>query len=171
MSEAAPLILTALMERAAFLRFDRLRKLHFPAERNFIPAHITLFHHLPGPRLRQIEMDLADEARHETRAAARAVRVQMLGRGVAFALDAPQVGEFRWRLAQRWANDLVPQDRQGWRPHVTVQNKADPAEAKALHAELSEGFSPFTFDIEGVSLWWYRGGPWEKVRDVRFPRS
>ena len=42
-----PLIVTALLDEAAQQRFDRLRRSHFPPERNHLDAHLTLFHRLP----------------------------------------------------------------------------------------------------------------------------
>jgi len=44
---------------------------------------------------------------------------------------------------------------------VTVQNKVEPAEAKALLAKLSAGFLSRPVKIAGLASWWYRGGPWE----------
>jgi len=58
---------------------------------------------------------------------------------------------------------LVPQDRAGWRPHVTIQNKVEPAEAKALLAELTPGFEARALKVAGLASWWYRGGPWEAL--------
>lgn len=43
-----PLILTLAMDPDTFARFDGLRRRHFPEALNRIPAHATLFHHLPG---------------------------------------------------------------------------------------------------------------------------
>ncbi|MBV7256844.1 2'-5' RNA ligase family protein [Pacificimonas sp. WHA3] len=169
MTDAVPLILTALMERSAFARFDALRRAHFPPERNLLGAHITMFHHLPGPQSAEIVRELKDAARHETRMAARASRLHFMGRGSSIIVDSEALSEFRARLAANWAPLLVPQDSQGWRPHVTVQNKGEGKAAKALYNRLSDEFTPWPFIIEGVSLWWYRGGPWEKLRDIRFP--
>jgi hypothetical protein len=50
---------------------------------------------------------------------------------------------------------------------VTVQNNVDPKNARELLTALSEAFAPFQVQGIGLDLWWYRGGPWEKVR--RFP--
>jgi hypothetical protein len=47
-TQTRPLILTLKMDRESFSRFEGLRQAHFPPHRNFIPAHLTLFHHLPG---------------------------------------------------------------------------------------------------------------------------
>ncbi|MBW1279601.1 2'-5' RNA ligase family protein, partial [Escherichia coli] len=63
-------------------------------------------------------------------------------------------------LARSFAAVLTAQDRQGWRPHVTVQNKVTPETARALHADLAFGFTPFRFTAPGLLLWRYLGGPW-----------
>ena len=43
-----PLILTLALDGATFAPLDALRRPHFPPERNLVPAHLTLFHALPG---------------------------------------------------------------------------------------------------------------------------
>ncbi|RYG16668.1 MAG: 2'-5' RNA ligase family protein, partial [Caulobacteraceae bacterium] len=48
MSEHAPLIVTAALDDGAFDWFEDLRQSHFPRHRNQVPAHLTLFHALPG---------------------------------------------------------------------------------------------------------------------------
>ena len=58
---------------------------------------------------------------------------------------------------------LTPQDAAGWRPHVTIQNKVSPAEARDLHALLSGAFRPRRVAIVGLAAWRYRGGPWEPL--------
>lgn len=90
-----------------------------------------------------------------------------LGRGVAFALESPALAALRAALACRWAPWLTAQDRQGFRPHVTVQNKASPEEARALLEALRVRFVPFAAQGRGLLLWRYRGGPWDAVG--RFP--
>ena len=57
---------------------------------------------------------------------------------------------------------LTAQDGQGWRPHVTVQNKVATGVARALLAELQAEFTPFHFTAPGLVLWRYLGGPWER---------
>ena len=167
-SGAAPIILTALMDPAAFRNFDELRRTHFPPERNFIPAHITLFHHLPGTMADDIVADIRDEARHEAAMEARTIRAHFMGKGTSYIVECPALADFRARLASRWDALLVPQDRQGWRPHVTVQNKVDGSAAKRTFARLEQEFRPMPFEVLGATVWFYRGGPWEKIRDIRF---
>ena len=66
---------------------------------------------------------------------------------------------------------LTAQDRQGWRAHVTVQNKVAPETARALHTDLQAAFVPFRFPAPGVLLWRYRGGPWEPLAALLFGKS
>jgi hypothetical protein len=76
--------------------------------------------------------------------------------------------DLRAELARRWAQWLTPQDRQGFRPHVTVQNKVPVEEARALKASLEAGFSPLEARGEGLLLWRYLGGPWALETEVPF---
>ena len=158
----APLILTLALPADDQARFERLRRLHFPAGRNMIPAHVTLFHHLPGQEARVISHAVA--ARCAVPPFPVAVPgLRFLGRGVAYALESPELTTLRAGLAREWDEWLTPQDRQGWRPHVTIQNKAPPETARALHANLQAAFAPFTIRAEGLDLWRYLGGPWQHV--------
>ncbi|WP_222195948.1 2'-5' RNA ligase family protein [Modestobacter italicus] len=162
----APLIVTLLLDDAAQQRFDRLRAAHFPAERNHLQAHVTLFHALPGEQLGPV--------RDELRAAAdrpafdvTVTGVRFLGRGVALDLESGELTGLRAGLAGAFDPWLTRQDRQWSRPHVTVQNKVAPDVARALHAQLSAAFRPETVTARGLGLWHYRGGPWEPAD--RFP--
>ena len=88
--------------------------------------------------------------------------LRFLGRGVAYALESPELSTLRASFAREWDGWLTPQDRQGYRPHVTIQNKASPETARALHANLQAAFAPFTVRAEGLDLWRYLGGPWKQ---------
>ncbi len=74
----------------------------------------------------------------------------------------------RRELAGRWEPWLGPQDRQGFKPHVTVQNKVSPTLARDLHERLQASFSPFEVGGTGLSLWRYLGGPWEPIGTYPF---
>jgi 2'-5' RNA ligase len=167
-TDTSPLILTLKMDQASFSRFEALRQAHFPRHRNFIPAHLTLFHHLPGYDPGAISADLAASLRTRTPVRLQATGVRFLGRGVAYAFDAQELTLLRNDLAARWAEFLTPQDRQPFRPHVTVQNKADPDEARRLKQRLEAEFQPFDVIGEGLLLWRYLGGPWEPLGDFPF---
>ena len=159
----APLILTLGLHADDQARFERLRALHFPAGRNLIPAHVTLFHKLPGYEVEAIQRTLDDRCAAVPPFAVTATGLRFLGRGVAYALEAPALTTLRASLAKQWDEWLTPQDRQGYRPHVTIQNKAAPEAARALQQNLQAAFAPFTVRAEALLLWRYLGGPWEAV--------
>ncbi|MEH6675743.1 2'-5' RNA ligase family protein [Phenylobacterium sp.] len=168
MMEHPPLIVTAALDEGSFDWFDDLRRAHFPKARNVVPAHLTLFHALPGDQ----EPFIA-----ETLKAACARRAPMtlavrgpwfIGRGVAYRIASAELEAMRAELAQAVGPWLTPQDRAPFRPHITIQNKADPAEARTLCERLQLEFEPFDITAEGLLVWRYLGGPWEAVARVGF---
>ncbi len=168
MHDAPPLILTLAFDAATFARFDGERRRHFPEALNRIPAHATLFHHLPGDLEPGVIETVASLARTVSPPEVAVTGLRFTGRGVAYVLDSPALSGFRGALATRFAPHLTAQDRQGWRPHVTVQNKVSPETARALSADLQHGFAPFRFTAPAVLLWRYLGGPWEGIARIAF---
>jgi 2'-5' RNA ligase len=165
---AQPLILTARMDERSQERFDRLRELHFPPERNYLNAHLTLFHRLPGEREAEISAELREACRDQDPLILAVTGLRFLGRGVAYELSSAELSALRRKLARRWEPWLGPQDHQGFRPHVTVQNKVSPERARALHEQLQATFSLFAVEGLGLSLWRYLGGPWEPAGTYSF---
>jgi len=168
MDTIAPLILTLQLDERSFAFFDEQRRRYFPKDRNFIPAHLTLFHALPGEHLLTIEQDIKACASERQPFLIDVTGLRSLGRGVAYTLVSPALSDMRRHLAVRWNAWLKPQDRQNHNPHVTVQNKVDSTQARALLEDLSESFQPFRATGVALDLWWYRGGPWEMVRTFAF---
>jgi len=162
-SPLAPIIVTALFGRADQAWFDGLRAKHFPPERNHLAAHLTMFHHLPPTMAEELKHRLVQETRGIAAPAARLAAPYSLGRGVAYRIDSSDLAAIRARLADAFAGLLTPQDQAGWRAHVTVQNKVEPAAAKALLATLARDYAPRPLAIAGLAAWWYRGGPWEPL--------
>jgi len=158
----APIIVAAVMGREDQAWLDRQRAAYFPAERNLLPAHLTMFHHLPPSLAGEIGQRLGDLAR-EGAPVARIAGLVSLGSGVAYRIDSPDLDDRRAWLADIWADMLTPQDRAPWRPHVTIQNKVAPAEARTLFDRLRADFRPRPLAITGFASWYYRGGPWEKL--------
>ena len=72
---------------------------------------------------------LAEACRDRHAFAVAVTGLRSLGRGVAFALASPTWPGSAPDLARTWAPWLTPQDRQGYRPHITIQNKVAPDEA------------------------------------------
>lgn len=164
---AGPIIVTALMGAADFAWADRLRRAHFPPDRNVLPAHITLFHHLPPSLLEDVAGRL-NMWRGSAAPRARLMDVMLLNRGVAFRIDSPDLMAIRDELADAFAGLLTPQDQARPRLHVTIQNKVPAATAKALAIRLAADFHPRPFIIAGLAAWHYRGGPWELAMKTMF---
>jgi hypothetical protein len=164
----APIIITAEMGKTDQAWANGLRAKHFPPERNFLDAHITLFHHLPPSHLPEIKSRLAALAGECSPPVAHLAEVMTLGRGVAYRVDSPELLSIRDELAEEFRGLLIPQDQARPRLHVTVQNKVEPAVAKALHAELSSTFRSRPLIIAGLSAYYYRSGPWEHIATWKF---
>ena len=168
MAKPAPLIVTLALDERSFAFFDEQRRRYFPPERNFIPAHLTLFHHLPGEQVSMIQDVIEERCVAQPCFRLDVTGLRSLGRGVAYVLQSAELADLRGSLALQWAQWLTLQDRQKHQPHVTVQNNVDPQTARALLQELSETFVSFQATAIGLALWWYRGGPWEQVRRFSF---
>jgi 2'-5' RNA ligase superfamily len=159
----APIIITAEMGKADQAWANGLRRAHFPPERNHLDAHITLFHHLPPGHLPEIKSRLAALASECPSPVAWLSDVMLLGRGVAYRIDSPELLAIRDELAHDFSGLLIPQDQARPRLHITVQNKVEPPVAKALHEQLAAQFTPRLLVISGLAAHYYRGGPWENI--------
>jgi hypothetical protein len=165
--QSAPLIVTAVFGDGDNGWLQELRRAHFPPERNQVPAHLTLFHHLAptleGELGRRLSVYAAAPAPRATIAG-----ILDLGRGTALRIDSEELEDIRYDLALAFQGMLTAQDSAPWRPHVTIQNKVEPREAKALQARMRATFEPRPLAIRGLAVWRYLGGPWEKVRAYSF---
>jgi hypothetical protein len=81
---------------------------------------------------------------------------------------SPDLDRIRAELAERFHGLLTAQDSGGWRPHVTVQNKVPPKQARALLLKLESEFRPRPLAISGLGLHRYLGGPWERLASYSF---
>ena len=163
-----PLILTLAFDGASFARLDALRRQYFPPERNQVPAHLTLFHALPGEEAAQIRRELAEICRRHKPFDLHATGLRSLGFGVAIAFSSPELVQLRQTLAREWRDWLTAQDTAKIAPHVTIQNKVGADVARATQRELEATFRPFTARAEGLALWRYLGGPWRPEKTFRF---
>jgi 2'-5' RNA ligase len=145
--------------------FERQRRQFYPAGLNRIPAHLTLFHRIEASP--QVKAVLEETARRLT-FQLDVTGLRSLGRGVAYVLASDSVQRVRGDLAEVFAEQLTAQDRQPFAPHVVVQNKVMPAQAKNLLSSLREQFMPFVVSAVGLDLWNYLGGPWALEEDFPF---
>ena len=146
---------------------QELRRTHFPAERNQVPAHLTLFHHLPPSLERELGQRLGVYVAAPP-PKARIAGVIDLGAGTAFRVESEELEDIRYDLAEAFRGMLTPQDRAPWRPHITIQNKVEPREARRLQERLRATFQPRPLSLKGVASWRYLGGPWEPIRSHVF---
>ena len=157
----APLIVTAELPSALQARMDALRHAHFPPERNFLSAHVTLFHALPPFVEDEARGLLAALAGQLAPPEARLDSIMNLGGGTAFRIECSPLLELRARIAEHFHGMLTGQDTHAPRLHVTVQNKVERSVAAALQAELERTFLPEPFRFAALAMHRYRGGPWE----------
>jgi hypothetical protein len=165
----APIIVTATFGDGGNGWLQQLRRTHYPAERNRVPAHLTLFRQLPP----SLEGELATRLARASAAPpprATVAGIIDLGEGTAFRIESEALEEIRAELAQALHGLLMPQDLAPWRPHVTIQNKVPPREARALQRELRSDFEPRPLAIRALAAWRYLGGPWEPIRTWPFRR-
>jgi hypothetical protein len=164
---AGALIVTAEIAPRDLAWLDQLRRTHYPAERNRLPAHLTMFHALPPSAEREVRSTLARFAA-ERLPLASIEGLMDLGGGVAFRIVSPELDRIRRSLAENFHGLLSAQDGGGWRPHVTIQNKVPPKHARALIANLKRDFRPRSLAVTGFALHRYLGGPWEPMGRYAF---
>lgn len=169
MSESvSPLILTLKLDQDSFSYLNQLRQDYFPPEKNYLPAHITLFHALPGDRETIIQQALQAACLHTPVLSLTFSKPRFLGRGVAIEVDCADLIQLRQQLAKTWSSWLSRQDQQGYRPHITIQNKTTSDQARQLYEQLANKWNPLDGYGEGLLLWYYQGGPWELIREFTF---
>ena len=154
------------MDDAAQAWFEEQRRAHYPPALNRIPAHLTMFHSLPGTR--ETEYMLRETAARTPPFRTNVTGVLSMGRGVLYSLKSPELEALHRALAANFVTYLTPQDKQPLRPHVVVQNKVEPQEAKRLLAQLTEQFAPRVVEATGLLWWEYLGGPWRALKHFPF---
>lgn len=162
-------ILTLSLQEDAQNWFEGQRQAFFPPALNHIPAHLSLFHQLPGDA--DTAAILRSAAGAQKPFSLRLDGVRSMGRGVTYTLSSPDLAALHRALAARFTAHLTPQDRQPLHPHVVVQNKVEPAEAKLLLARLQGGFGGRDVPAIGLLWWEYLGGPWRKLEEFPFSGS
>lgn len=145
-----------------------LRQAHFPPERNFLKAHVTLFHALPHFCEKELRALLGRLVAAHAPPAGSLEGIMSLGGGTALKLRSEAMLSIRGEIADHFHGMLTAQDQYTPRLHVTIQNKVSPAKAKALQALLESEIQPRKLTFPGLSLHIYRGAPWEFVKTWKF---
>lgn len=163
----APIIVTALFGDGDNGWLQALRRAHYPAERNRVPAHLTLFRHLPPGAESELSARLKAAAAAPPPPAAIA-GIMDLGEGTALRVESDALVALREDLAASLHGLLIPQDQAPWRPHITIQNKVAPRDARGLQQKLRATFEPRPLGIRALATWRYLDGPWEPIRSYAF---
>jgi hypothetical protein len=161
------LIVLAELGKADFAWLDALRRRHYPAERNRVPAHLTLFRSLPPSAEDEVRRSLSRAAS----AAAPATEISGvldMDSGVALRVHSEPLYEIRDQLAEEFRGLLTAQDEGRWTAHVTIQNKAEPRIARQLLRQMRASFEPRPLEISGLELVRYVERAWEPVARYAF---
>lgn len=163
-----PLIVTAQLPEDLQGWATGLRNAHFPPERNYLAAHVTLFHALPSFCEPEVIQQVRTLAKEFAPVDARILGIMSLGGGTAIRLESEGILRLRGLIAEHFHGLLTEQDQGGKRLHITVQNKVSKGEAKALQAQLASHVEPRSFCFRGLGVHRYEGGPWTLVDNVKF---
>jgi len=160
---AGALIITAEIGASDLALLDRLRRSYYPADRNHVSAHLTMFRALAPSAEGEARRTLSRLSTELPPPKAWIEGLMDLGGGVAFRVVSTDLDRIRRELAEAFHGLLSSQDGGGWRPHVTIQNKVAPKDARGVIARLEADFRPRPLAISGLGLHRYLGGPWERL--------
>jgi 2'-5' RNA ligase len=147
-----------------------LRGKWFPEQRNKVPAHITLFHALPGSRIVQISQSLETITRRTRRFGVATGFIQKSRNGVFVNVGQGEerVKRIFEEVKDQFLECLSRQDMR-LRAHWTVMNKegdskrVDDAYRDVEKSGTAEGIA------KGLVLWRYeKNGTWSYERDFEF---
>ena len=160
-------VVTLKLDEPSFDRLTAMRRRYFPAALNRVPAHLTLLHRLDAPQVdrllaKRLELLAEPPITLEFRG------LRLMGQGVSIDVRSSGLLSVREAVVAIAGGDLTRQDQQGFRPHVTVQNKVTVEQAKTAMAQLSESFAPWRGLGRAILVWRYLGGPWGLEHELAF---
>ena len=157
-------VLTAEMDALSFAWLDALRREYFPEERNFLSAHLTLFHKLSSAQIACVRSFVTPSVPITIRFD----RVAFLGNCVAIGVRCAALERLRNEARSAIEGELSQQDRQPWKPHVTIQNKVSAETGRQLYRILEANFTERAGAATGLLVWEYLGGPWRLSERIAF---
>ncbi len=163
-----PFILTAALPPDIHGWAEGLRRAHYPAERNQLHAHVTLFHAFAPALCDELTTFLPRITGEFAAPPGEITGLMDLGTGTAIALASPQLLTLRAIIAEHFHGNLTAQDLHEPRLHITIQNKVTKREARALQAQLAPQIVPRRFAFPALELYLYQGGPWTLVKRSGF---
>lgn len=169
---ARPFIVTAALPPGVQNWAEGLRRAHYPAHRNHLHAHVTMFHSFAPSLLDELKDFLPAIAREFAPPQAAITGLMDLGTGTAIALQSAALLALRELIAEHFHGSLTAQDLYEPRPHITIQNKVTKREARALQTELGPAIdvknAASRFVFPALELHLYKDGPWELIKRSAF---
>lgn len=169
---AEPFIVTAKLPQQIQSWAENLRRAHYPAHRNKLHAHVTMFHSFAPSLFGELKDFLPRIAGEFAPPEGEISGIMDLGKGTAIALHTPQLLTLRELIAEHFHGSLTAQDLYEPRPHITIQNKVTKEEARALQASLKAAVEvkqdEGRFAFPALELHLYKGGPWELIKTSAF---
>lgn len=141
---------------------NNLRNRYFPRRLNRIPAHVCLFHALPGSQLAKIRADIKAVVQEFTPflIETKDLRPFANGHGVALSVEAPLAPEVHQTLKNEWGPFLSKQD-QNFKPHYTIANQLVEMTCQKAVKEIRESFEGSKGQVDGLTLFRYERGLWK----------
>ncbi|MBO9517184.1 MAG: 2'-5' RNA ligase family protein [Porphyrobacter sp.] len=164
----APLIVTAVLPGEVQSFADKLRRQHYPPDRNQVAAHVTLFHSLPPSSEAEVRVLLKSCTQNQPPLQAQVCGILRFSGGTALEIKSPQLQSLREEIAEHLHGLLSAQDSGVPKLHITIQNKVTSREARSLQIELESEFRPRNFVVVGLALHAWRGGPWDLLKTWSF---
>ena len=167
-SDETTYILTLHSDPAHHNRITALRTKYFPRHLNKLSAHIALFRALPGSHLPIIEADLSTTCTYHQPFTIHTTTPFLLKHGVGINVAAEPAREIYKELRGKWEGFLSQQDK-GFRPHYTIQNKAEEGvPEKTLEEVKGSRVEGMKGEVSGLTLWRYEKGFWRRGKDFGF---
>ena len=168
MTDRSPHLVLATLPEALQARLDALRRAHYPAARNHHPAHLTLFHAIPGMVAGELTGLLAALAAQTPPPRIVIDRVIDLDSGTALGVYSPDLVMLRDTIADHFHGLLTGGDAVPPRLHVTIQNKVDRPAARALQRTLAASWHTLEAQVPALAMHRVVDGVWLPVGTWRF---
>lgn len=161
-------VLTLHTDAAHHAEITALRAHYFPTQFNKLPAHLALFHVLPGSHLKTIESDIFATCQRHQPFSISTREPFLLFRGVGLHVEAAPAMDIHTSLREKRAGILRKTDR-NFRSHYTIQNKVGARESRETMRELQQRLKGGTGEVDGLALWRSSWGCWLHTKDFLFP--
>jgi 2'-5' RNA ligase len=163
-------VLTLKTSKEMSEQMQRLRRKWFPEGRNKVPAHITLFHALPGSRIIQVSKYLETLSRQTSCFVINSGDVLKRRNGVAIGLGQgeEEIKKVFGEVRDQFLECLSMQDR-SLKAHWTVMNKEEDGKRVDEAYQDVESAGVVKGIASGLILWRYeKNGTWSFEREFEF---